>query len=186
MAVRSAAQIAGAGADRLARGQIRRPRRARHRRHLRPAGEDEVLRRTFCRSGARRARLRHARRRRARRRSRATARRPRSTAGGPTCTIPGWRIGCTGCARRRWCCGASRTASSRPLTASSLAAALAARPLRADRAGRALSADRAARRGRRRDRTLRSHGGRGDEGLAFQRDGLSPGVAASRRIPTAS
>ena len=51
------------GADRLARGQIRRARGARHRRHLRPARGRAAPPHLF-RSGARPARLRGARRRR--------------------------------------------------------------------------------------------------------------------------
>ena len=49
---------------------------------------EEVLRPQLCRTRAGGARLRQARRWRAHSPSPATARRPRSTAGGPTCTIP--------------------------------------------------------------------------------------------------
>ncbi len=94
------------------RHQGRRPRDARHRRHL-------------CdhRAGAQRARLFRSERsprattRRWRRPTcaswRATAKRPRATAGRPTCTIPSSRAGCIASASRRCSCGAPPTASCR-------------------------------------------------------------------------
>ncbi len=129
----------------------------------------------------------------------ATARRPRSTAGSPICTTRRWRTGCTGSPGRPWCCGAKRTASSRPPMASGSPPRCPTPASSAVAAGGALPADRAARGGRRaiefatpfapgagpRDGNQRQRQNH-DANLAFQRDGLSPGLGASRRIPTGS
>ena len=56
------------------------------------------------------------------------------------------------------------------------------RPVRARRRRGALSADRAARRGRRPDRGFRAGGAGDDACLAFQRDGVPPGLAGSARF----
>ena len=117
MAVRSQSTARPARADRLARGQVRRPRGARHRRHLRPAGRRGAAPH-LCRPGAFTSPITQARRPR----GAGDRARPRGDLALRLEAVharPGaGRIGCTASPARRWCCGARRTASSRPPMAS--------------------------------------------------------------------
>ena len=201
-----------ARADRHARGQVRRPRGARHRRHLRPAGRRGAAPH-LCRPGARTSPITAAL---DDREALAIARDREAT------SLYGWKpymhdpalvpLAAPDHAARRWCCGARRTASSRPPTASvspprcrthassgspraahypqieqpdAVAAAIErfAQELKPSFARSENPSHRRCPDPRFARMTSEENGN--DAGLAFQRDGLSPGLAAARATPTA-
>ena len=118
--------------------QIRRPRGARHRRHLRAAGRRGAAPQ-LRRSRPGRARLRQARRRRAAG-DRARPRGDRALRLEALYAQPGvGALAAPGDACRRWCCGAKRTASSRRPMARSSPRRCRSAAFRADRRRRRIT-----------------------------------------------